>query len=188
MAEKIARRPPASGSCAPPRQAGVDVAGIGGLRQRAHPGGKSPRRSPSPDARTQDSRRVRRCIACSRAGCSARCKAAATSRCMVVNSNESVGEGRVSPVSASASEPSTSSLMNAAGPCRETELIEGRHRHHRCASSISVLPSPARQRRPCGMPPRRLTTVGLSGLRLNARVPASRPTATGSIATARSRP
>src|SRR6516225_2027193 len=36
---------------------------------------------------------------------------------MVVNSNDRVGEGRVSPASASDSEPSTSILMKTAAPC-----------------------------------------------------------------------
>src|SRR4030088_3346372 len=44
--------------------------------------------------------------------------AAATPRRMVVNSNDSAAEGRVSPASASASEPSTSILMKAGVPWR----------------------------------------------------------------------
>src|SRR6476661_6794220 len=43
--------------------------------------------------------------------------AAATPRRMVVNSNDSAADGRVSPASASASDPSTSILMKAGVPC-----------------------------------------------------------------------
>ena len=48
---------------------------------------------------------------------------------MVVNSNDSAGEGRVSPASASASEPSTSILMKAGVPWRADQRVERRDRH-----------------------------------------------------------
>ena len=47
---------------------------------------------------------------------------AATRGWMVVNSNDSAGDGELNPANASASEPSTSILMNAAGPCRKTSV------------------------------------------------------------------
>src|SRR5262245_61088058 len=111
---------------------------------------------------------------------------AATPGWRVVNSNESVGDGQVNPASASASEPSTSILMNAAAPCRKTSVS-------RVVTGTSIVVVQACPSQP-GAPSAALRkgseaveTVGLSRLRLNAAVPASRPTATGSITTAGSR-
>ena len=56
----------------------------------------------------------------------------ATSRWMVVNSNDSAATGCVSPASASASNPSTSILMKDGMPWLRDQRVERRHRHHAC--------------------------------------------------------
>src|SRR5438477_8588215 len=103
---------------------------------------------------------------------------AATAGWIVVNSNDSVGQGQLNPANASASEPSTSILMNAAAPCRETSVsrvVTGTSMVvvHACPSQPGA-PSAARRNAS-----EAVETVGLSTLRLNAAIPASRPTATG---------
>src|SRR4051812_33365020 len=106
-------------------------------------------------------------------------QASATSRWIVVNSNESALTTRVSPCSASASKPSTSILMNAGTPYLPisassvvigtcTDLVQ------RCVSQ------PGASRAASTNPDDAVETVGLSTLIVIAVVPTLRPTATAS--------
>src|SRR5713101_5001508 len=103
--------------------------------------------------------------------------AAATSRWMVVNSNDSAGGGRVKPASASASKPSTSILMNAGLPCRAQSawsVVTGTR-----TVLLQVCPSqPGAPSAAATNAGEAVDTVGLSTLTLSSTVPASRPTAT----------
>src|SRR6516165_4896099 len=103
---------------------------------------------------------------------------------MVVNSNDRVGEGRVSPASASDSEPSTSILMKAAAPCRATSVSSvttgtSMVLLHACPSQPGAPSAALRNASEA------VETVGLSTLRLNSSIPALRPIATGTMATAK---
>src|SRR5262245_8485563 len=102
---------------------------------------------------------------------------------MVVNSNDSAGDGRVSPANASASEPSTSILMKAGSPyrvSRPSSVMAGTRMVlvQACPSQPGA-PLAARRKSSDAV-----DTVGLSTLSLKSSIVALRPTATGSIATA----
>ena len=114
-------------------------------------------------------------------------QASATSRWIVVNSNDSAGTGCVSPASASASNPSTSIFMKAGMPCLPISASSV------VIATLTLLPQlwPSQP----GAPSEAFTksreaveTVGLSTLIFSSISPAAAPTATGSTRDGASRP
>src|SRR6266436_8973313 len=114
-------------------------------------------------------------------------QASATSRWMVVNSNDSALTARVSPASASASNPSTSILMKAGLPCllisassvvtgTSTDLVQRWVSQPGASRAAPMKAGDA------------VETVGLSALIIMLVEPATRPTAAASIATSALRP
>src|SRR5258708_5668898 len=114
-------------------------------------------------------------------------QASATSRWMVVNSNDSALTGRDSPASASASNPSTSILMKEGLPClpiSASSVVTG-------TSTDPVqrwLSQPGASRAAPTNATEAVETVGLSALIIMLVEPAERPTAAASIATSALRP
>ena len=135
-----ARSPPQGGQAS--RRSGerrIDVSGVGLERQCREPRGHLGRRprprlheawlSPSAALNAVAERAQRSMQAC------------ATSRWMVVNSNDSAGTGCVRPASASASKPSTSILMKRRHAVPRDQRIERRHRHAMVLVPVLALPA-----------------------------------------------